>query len=150
MANEVVDGIIFDWIGTLYERDKGAFEWSARVLEALRGDYKLGLVSLAREDIERRRDEIDASGISHYFDSIIVDSNKNPAQYLKCMGEMKTLPSRIAIVDDRMKRGIKIGNLLGCRTYWIQQGEYAHELPDDETGEPTQRINSIEDLLRIL
>jgi len=63
---------------------------------------------------------------------------------------MEMTPATTAIVDDRTVRGIQIGNQLGCRTYWIQTGEYAHEMPNEETGEPTARINSIEDLLELL
>ena len=54
------------------------------------------------------------------------------------------------VVDDRMDKGIQIANKLGCKTAWIRQGKYADIIPDEETGEPTYRINSLEDLLTIL
>jgi FMN phosphatase YigB (HAD superfamily) len=85
-----------------------------------------------------------------YFDSVIIDVSKTSQHYIKCMREMGTTPETTAIVDDRTARGIKVGNQLGCKTFWIQRGEYSHEMPNQETGEPTYRIDSIEDLLRIM
>lgn len=146
----MIKGVIFDWIGTLYERDKGLFPDSERVVIELSGrGYKLGLVSLAKDEEARDR-EIIASGIHHYFAAVIVSDKKTPAQYMQCMDEMKTAPEDTSIVDDRTRRGIQIGNKLGCRTFWISEGEYAHELPDAETGEPDYRIKSIVELLDYL
>lgn len=48
----------------------------------------------------------------------------------------------------RVVRGIKIGNKLGCITCWIQKGKYSHELPNKETGKPTYKINSVEELVK--
>ncbi len=153
----MINGIIFDWIGTLYERDKGLFSYSERVLERLREKrenglrkYRFGLISLAKYSIESRLKELNSSGILYYFDSVIVDTTKTSEHYLKCMKEMATIPGTTAIVDDRTIRGIKVGNQLCCTTFWIQRGEHAHEVPNEETGEPTYKINTIEDLLKIL
>ncbi len=142
--------IMFDWIGTLYERNIGLFPYSERVLSQLKTRYKLGLVSLAKSGISVRKAELEQSGIMHMFDSVIIDTSKTQDHYLRCMEQMGTTPETTAIVDDRTQRGIKIGNQLGCQTFWIQKGEYANETPNEETGEPTFRIDSIEDLVKML
>lgn len=144
----MIKGIIFDWIGTLYERDKGVFSYSDKVLKELKPRYKLGLVTLSKSADVRRKKEVESSGIMHYFDCIIIDSSKDKEQYLKCMDELKITPETTAIVDDRTLRGIKTGNQLGCITYWIKNGDYANEIPNEETGLPTYIINSLEDLLK--
>lgn len=146
----MIKGIIFDWIGTLYERDKGLFPYSKRVLQELKSKFKLGLVSLAKQGVHTRIEELETSGILPYFDSVVIDTQKTSEHYLKCMQEMGTKINTTAIVDDRAFRGIQIGNQLGCRTFWIKKGEYAHEVPNDKTGEPNHRINSVEDLLLLL
>lgn len=142
--------IIFDWIGTLYERDKGPYPYSEAVLLALKDKYKLGLISIASGGEESRRREIEASGLSEFFDVVIIGANKTSDIFLRCMKMMGASPQSTAIVDDRTVRGIKIGNDLGCKTFWIQKGGYSHELPNEDTGEPTFKIDSIEDLLRYL
>jgi len=134
----------------LYERDKGLFPFSEKVLQTLKQKYKLGLVSLAKKGIEKRKQEIESTEITPLFDSIIIDTTKTSQHYLKCMKEMRTTPETTIIVDDRTVRGIKVGNQLGCETYWIQKGEYAHELPNAKTGKPNHQINSVEDLIKLL
>jgi FMN phosphatase YigB (HAD superfamily) len=142
-----IKGIIFDWVGTLYERGVGLLPYSRKVLKSLKQrDYKLGLVSLAKNGVGNRRRELENSGILPLFDSVIVETIKTKKQYLKCMKEMMISPRTTAIVDDRTVRGIKIGNELGCQTYWVRRGEYANEVPDHETGAPTEIIVSVEDL----
>lgn len=142
--------IIFDWMGTLYEKNKGLYPYSEEVLKNLKQGCKLGLVSIAKSGLEKRKQELESSGIMPYFDSVIVDISKTAEHYLRCMREMGTTPETTAIVDDRTLRGIMIGNQLGCKTFWIQKGEYAHELPNEETGRPTFIINSVKDLLELV
>jgi len=66
------------------------------------------------------------------------------------MKRLNVRPENTLAVDDRADRGIQIANRLGCLTAWIQQGKYANITPNEETGEPTYRIDSVEDLLTIL
>ncbi len=149
MAN--IKGIIFDWKGTLaINSNDGLFSYSEEVVEKLSTNYKLSLISIAGFGIDNRRTEIEKSGLTRYFNNIIIDTIKTKEQYLECMEKMRTAPENTLIVDDRAIRGIKIGNQLGCQTYWIKNGKYAHELPNEETGQPTKIINSVEDLLELL
>ena len=142
----MVEAIVFDWIGTLYERNRGLFTYSESILKKLKQKYKLGLVTKAGDGIEIRRNEIEASGVLSYFDSVIIDILKTEKQFLECIKEMKTIPKETAIVGDRMSREIKAGNLLGCKTFWIQQGDRSFDKPTEETGQPNYTINSIKDL----
>jgi len=147
MAEEI-KAIIFDWAGTLYEKDKGLFPYSEEVLQELKPKYKLAVISKAvSNSVEERLKQI--NGISKYFEVIIADIDKTPEHYIQCMKKLKVKPENTLIVDDRTLRGIKIGNKLGCKTAWIEKGEYSNELPNDETGNPYYTIKSIEDLLTI-
>lgn len=143
--------IIFDWIGVLSAGSKGGiFPYSQRVLQELKPKYKLGLVSLAGFGNERRVKDIEESGLKRYFDSIVVDTTKKPEHYTQCMNELESYPESTLIVDDRTVRGIQIGNKLGCKTCWVMYEKYLHETPNEETGEPTYRIKSIENIFEVL
>ncbi len=142
-------GIIFDWIGTLYEHNHGQAEHAEAMLDLLSGAYSLSLISLSK-DIPAREKEITSSGLRPYFKHIIVARQKLPEQYEKCMEVMGTTAQTTWIVDDRTKRGIAIGTKLGCKTIWLQNGEYAHELPDATTGKPTKVIHNLQELTSIL
>ncbi|MBS3066814.1 hypothetical protein J4205_03235 [Candidatus Pacearchaeota archaeon] len=66
-----VEGIIFDWVGTLYERDKDLFPESYEVIRKLSEKYNLGLVSIAKKGAENSRwREIELSGLTPYFKEI--------------------------------------------------------------------------------
>ena len=145
----MIEAIIFDWAGTLYKKNKGLFPYSEKVLRNLSSKYKLAVISKAVFDnVETRLKQINEIG--NYFDVIIADVDKTKEQYVECMKKMNVKPENTLIVDDRTLRGIQIGNKLGCQTYWIQNGEYSHEIPNKETGQPTKIIKSVEDLLKIL
>ena len=146
----MINAIIFDWIGTLYRRNTGLFEGVEELLKSLKPKYKLGLVSLAGQGIDNRRNDIKSTGIWDYFDSIRVDTSKDEEQFLRCIKEMNTLPRNTLIIGDRTIREIKIGNKLGCQTYWIKNGDYANQLPTQETGKPTKIITSVHDILKYL
>jgi len=148
--NENIEAIIFDWIGTLYHFDKKElFPYSKEVLSKLQPEYKLAVISKAVSDsIENRKKQI--YEIGNFFDVIIVDFDKTETHYKACMAKLGVSPKNTIIVDDRIDRGIQIGNVLGCQTYWINNGKYSHILPNEKTGQPTKIINSVEDLLKIL
>jgi len=145
-----IEAIIFDWVGTLYQfGGKGLFPYSEKVLRELQAKYKLAVISKAvSNNVETRLKQMNAIG--HYFEVIIANIEKNPEQFIECMQRLNIRPENTLIIDDRMDRGIQIGNKLRCKTAWIQQGEYANITPNEETGQPDYRINSVEDLLKIL
>jgi len=143
-------GIIFDFRGTLVDCDYNIFEGVKETLQELKNrDYKLGLIS-THKNIEERKIIIQATGIAHLFDVIIVDSEKTIEHFKKCMNKLGVIPATTAVVDDRTIRGVKDGNALGCTTFWIQRGKYENELPDEKTGEPTRRIDKASELLNYL
>lgn len=146
----MIKGIIFDWIGTLALNSDELFPYTQRVIKKLSESYRLSIISIAGEGVNKREEEITRSGLLDYFDHVIVDLKKTPKQYQECMNAMETSPQETLVVDDRTVRGIKIGNEIGCQTYWIRNGKYANEIPNEDTGQPTRIINSIEDLLEIL
>ena len=146
----MIEAIIFDWIGTLYQfGGNGLFTYSEKILKELKTKYKLAVISSAHSDnVKNRLAQINK--IKKYFDVIIVDIDKTPEQFIECMRRLNVKPENTLVVDDRSLRGIMVGNRLGCQTAWIQNGKYAHEVPNEETGEPTYKINSVEALLKIL
>jgi putative hydrolase of the HAD superfamily len=145
----MLQAIIFDWVGTLYQRKTGLFPEVKEVLENLEKNYKLGLVSKGDKPL-KRLEEIEQTGIANYFSSIVLAKRKTPKEFRKCLGELEINPENALVVGDRTRREIKIGNQLGCKTFWICKGEYSLEVPTEKTGQPTYTGSSIEDLLKLL
>lgn len=146
----MIEAIIFDWVGTLYQfGGNGLFAYSERVLKELQPKYKLALISKAVSDnVETRIGQI--KEVKEYFGFTLVDTDKTQEQFIECMKRLEVKPENTLVVDDRIDRGIQIGKQLGCMTALIQKGKYADITPNEDTGEPTYRINSVEDLLNIL
>lgn len=147
----MIKAVIFDWIGTLYDRDNGPFPDAHPTLGELEEKkIKMGLISLSH-DLKKRMNEIHGSGLRGYFyaDSIIVDLEKDAQQYLALIHQMRVSNRETLVVDDRTIRGIKIGNELRCSTAWIPR-EYAHETPNEETGQPTHTISTVKDILKLI
>jgi len=155
----MIKAVILDWIGTLYQRDIGLFPDSEQTLSALqKKGVRMSLVSLTKND-NSRKVEIESSGLTKYFDHVVINKTKDASQYLMCMHLMnlrhnspnEQISNRnTLLVDDRTLRGIKIGNELQCPTAWIRRGEYSHEIPNQETGQPSYTIETVSDILRII
>ena len=145
----MIKAIIFDWTGVLYERHKGLFSFTKEVLDQLKPKYKLGIVSKSKNIIMRRR-TIENSTIKNYFDFILVATKKTTKEFEQSLKELGVKPSQAIIIGNRASREIKPGNELGCKTVWIQKGDGSYDSPNQETGEPDYRFDSIKELLNIL
>ena len=147
-----IKAIIFDWGKTLHDPTIDAlFPGAAEVVRILHEKYTLALISLAvSETSDVRRKKIDESGIAQYFKIILVDTDNKDAMYERVIQDLGVSPPEVAVVDDRVVRGVAWGNHHGAATIWIQQGEFADELPDEHTGKPTYIIKDISELKNIL
>lgn len=148
--------IIFDWGRTLFDRDNdGLFPETKALVRDLSERYTLAIVSLApKELIETRRQVVTDESLEQYFASIeFVDAKEDGAKdraYERTLKHLTVQSSEVAIVDDRMVRGIAWGNRHGCTTIWFCNGRFSNEKPTDETGQPSYTITSLDDLKGIL
>ncbi len=148
----MVKVVIFDFGRTLYDRDNnGFFPEVPEILEKLSSRYKLAIVSMAvSDDPEERKRILKESNFEKYFDSTIFVKEDKDSAYEKALLELGVDPVEVAIVDDRVKRGVAWGNKRGAATIWFRNGKFKDELPDGETGEPTNTILNLSELLQIL
>lgn len=152
-----IKAIIFDWGRTLFEVDeKREISGAIEILSyCKRKDYKICVASLARPlagvSAEKRKVEIESSGLGQYFDMIETSEAKEKDEMLdRLVKELKLPRSEILIVDDRMVKSIKYGNKNGHPTVWFQNGPFANELPNSETGAPTFIIKELPELKNII
>ena len=149
-------GIVFDWGRTLYDGDHAAlFPEAARVVEQLSARYTLAIVALiARGDfeagLEARRAILRASGLEPRFAALLFARADKDSLYPLALRRLRLSPQEVAIVDDRVIRGVRWGNRAGATTIWLRRGKFARELPDEETGAPTHTIENLGQLLAIL
>lgn len=147
----MIKAVIFDFGRTLYDRDNDRFFPEVfGILESFSPRYKMAIVSMAPGgDIEERRQVLKDSNTEKYFDSIIFVREDKDSAYEKALVELNVEPKDIAIIDDRVKRGVSWGNRRGSVTIWFRNGKFKDELPDETTGEPTYTITDLSELLKI-
>jgi len=141
----MIKGIIFDFNRTLYNPESGALEPGAKeVLEYL-SRYKLCLIS--KKSTEDRESLIRDLGIVDCFlDIQVIEGNKQEAHFQRCLEKMQLVAQEVAVVGDRIREEIKLGNKMGMTTFWYQNGKFAQEVPRGEFENPNYTIIKLDEL----
>ncbi len=144
----MIKAIIFDWGRTLYDSDRHSlYPHTEEVLAYFSSKYTLIIVSLASDgNISKRYSLLQDSGIAKYFTTVYFAERDKDYLYTIALEALNLKPQEVAIVDDRVVRGIRWGNQHGATTIWLRQEKFRHEEPDEETGVPTHCISKIEDM----
>lgn len=150
-----IKAIIFDWGRTLFDVDtKNEIMGSEDILSYCKQKgYKICVASLVRANttIEERKNQIKCLPLGKYFDMFEVSDEKEKDNILeKLIKKLNLQKEEILFVDDRVVKSIKYGNKNGYPTVWLQNGVFANELPDEDTGKPTFVIKSLLELKNII
>lgn len=152
----LIKAVIFDWGRTLFDTETGKeFPEAKRVVEWCRKrGYRLAIVSLvsvhANTTLEGRKKQIENSSFRNILEAVTVTDTDKDKSFDEVVEKLNLPREEILIVDDRMFRGIKYGNLHGHPTVWLQKGKFANELPNEETKPPTFTIHSLTELTDII
>jgi FMN phosphatase YigB (HAD superfamily) len=145
----MIKGIIFDFNRTLYDPDTQQLTPGVlKILDTLIKDgYKLCLLSKKTKD--ERREQIAQLGLDKYFLNIqVVEGEKTESNLQECTRIMNTTYSQTAIVGDRVKSEIRLGNILGMKTIWYKSGKFANETPQNALEQPKYIITNLEDMIK--
>ena len=144
-----IKGIIFDFNRTIYNPETEKLTEGAReLLEKLRtAGYKLAMVTGAKEGTTRAT-LIKDLGLESLFDHVeVAENHKSEQNFKDCYEHLGLQPEEIAIVGDRVKREILIGNKLGMTTIRYKSGKFRDELPETEMEQPNHIIKRLKDVL---
>ena len=75
-----IKGIIFDWVGTLSDRENGPYEFTRDLLKTLYPNYRLALVS-KRSFPEQGYQELYDFALTQYFQSVVIAREKTRRQF---------------------------------------------------------------------
>lgn len=116
--------------------------------------YRIACASLvgihANASLQERKQQIETSPLRYFFELMLVTDKDKDAIFDEIVSELGFPRREILIVDDRIIRGIRYGNLRGHPTVWLQKGKFANELPNEETKMPTHTIRSLEELKKLI
>lgn len=151
-----IKAIIFDWGRTLFDSEaKKEFPESEEILRYCKAKgYKLATASLVTEyanaSLEERKNQIEKSSLRKFFDIVLVTDTNKDELFQKIVSSFQVPASQIAVIDDRVIRGIRWGNQNDCTTIWLQKGRFSAEMPNEDTGQPNFVIRELKELLQIL
>lgn len=161
-----IQAIIFDWGRTLYDSDaKVELPESEELLKYFQSkNYRMAVASLVSKNapstLEERAEQIASSPLREYFEITKTVATKKNLTDLNVrekdlifdeLVEYFNIPrEQILIIGDRTRRDIIYANEHNHPSIWIQKGKFAHELPDEITGQPTYTVNSLIELMDLI
>ncbi len=134
--------LVQDMSDTYYIERHGALELfpeSIEVLDALKGGFRLAMITNGPADIQRQ--EIETLQIGHYFDPILIEGEMgmgkpNP----EVMSKLEKLTSaeggEILMVGNSFGHDVKPAQAAGWRTAWIRRS--TDVAPSSKTGLPEE------------
>jgi len=147
----MIKGIIFDFNRTLYDPETsslapGALEALDRLSEK---GYKMCLLS--KKTQEDRRERISELGLDKYFlDIQVIEGERREENFERCSRVMSLNNCEIAVVGDRIRSEITLGNRLGMATIWYKSGKFASETPRITEEKPDYTITALSEVLDCL
>lgn len=147
----MIKGIIFDFNRTIYNPDSDDLvEGANKLLDKLRErGYKLCLISKKSKDDKAKR--ISNLGLDKYFIDIqVIEGNKTEEHFNRCLKATSLNPGEMAVVGDRIKEEISLGNRMRMTTIWYKAGKFSTELPENEEEIPRYTITDLEEVIKCL
>ncbi|MFD1954783.1 HAD family hydrolase [Paenibacillus thailandensis] len=126
------------------------YEETFRVLDALKGEYKLLLLTNGSPDLQQEKLD-GVPELAPYFDHIVISGNfgeGKPASsiFRHALEKLGIEPEHGMMVGDKLTTDIKGSNSIGMTSVWINR----HGAPADPEIVPTHEIKHLEELLTLL
>lgn len=124
------------------------YESTHRVVSALYGRYKLGIIANQSLGTQER---IDNWGIGKYFDVVASSAEAgcakpDPRIFTLALEKAGCDLSDAVMVGDRLDNDIIPAKKLGMKTVWVRQGFAIYQSIDDESARPDHIVDSIDEL----
>ena len=141
--------IIFDFMRTLYDPDeKSIVRGTLELLKSLRNaGFILILIST---EIGNKADPITQTGITPYFEKIILTREKSERDFKEIQTDVPHDPQASYVIGDRVRGEIKIGNLCGYQTIWVKKGKFAAQDPRTAAETPRYTVTELPQIKRIV
>ncbi len=131
--------------------DLKLIEGVATMLAHLRPRYHLHLVTSGRPDIQQKK--MATLNLANQFERIWI---VNPYQgqtkqnaFIQILQTEKCAPQELLCIGNRLDLEIKEAKQLGCKTCYVQYGEYASDRPSASDEQPDFQLMHITDLITI-
>ena len=142
----MIRGIIYDFVRTLYDLEKGQlFDGVLAMLNSFRDlGLKQGLVSFGGEEKEKL---IQGLGLGGILDWYRVVEEKTP-EVFRSFGEHFNLPAgQVLVVGDLVNEEVAVGRRLGMATVWLKAGKFSEAAAGAAPDFTIAAINDLEPIV---
>lgn len=141
--------IIWDFEWTLF--DPRVTDLTPGALDVLRQGHDNGYANVLfgqnQADNTAISELVDKLGISDLLMDIVVRKDKNIRDFYSIISKYQQISlKKMYLISSRAWVDIKMGNLLGLKTFWIRAGAYANETPRSFEEEPLVILKSLREL----
>jgi putative hydrolase of the HAD superfamily len=117
-------GLLELWRRARWEQQT-VYPGARELLSALRGRYRLGLVTNGASDFQRTK--LEFAGVADVFDAVVVSSDlgvgkPDPAVFLAALDALGVRPSEAVMIGNDRARDVGGAEAAGLRALWIQHG----------------------------
>lgn len=100
------------------------FPDAENVLQELRREYRLGLITNGAPDLQREK--IEGSGLAHYFDSITISGDvgvgkPDPKIFGAALDALGVEPEATAMVGNSLERDVAAAQAVGLKAIWLNR-----------------------------
>jgi putative hydrolase of the HAD superfamily len=122
------DHALAEQLAALFHQERRAsqslFPETQAVLQELRSNYKLGLLTNGAPDLQREK--IEHCHLAHYFDAIVVSGElgigkPDPAVFTAILNDLVVSPQTAVMVGDSLRRDILGASRSGLKALWINR-----------------------------
>lgn len=140
-----------------HEPELTPFPEARRILDSLRGPYRLGLLSDGHLAVQRRK--LEALGLAHYFQAVVFSDEMGRAfwkpstvPFKRVLRELQTAAAAAIYVGDNPTKDFVAARSLGMRAVRVRRddGEYVHVRPPTPGHRPHVTIRSLDALPALL
>lgn len=146
-----------DELSAAFMRERRArhvvFPEVADVLHALRGRYRLGILTNGAPDLQREK--VEGSRLGHFFDAIVVSGEEgigkpDPQVFARTLDRLGVAPERAAMVGDNLTRDVAGARACGLLAVWINRAGPARGAERAGDAAPDAEIDDLRQLQGVI
>ncbi|MBN1553317.1 MAG: HAD family hydrolase [Phycisphaerae bacterium] len=116
------------------------------VLDALEGNYRLGLVTNGAANIQRNK--LEKSGLENRFRPLVISGEHgvgkpDPKLLRVALRKLRCKADEVILVGDRLDTDVKMAAAAGKKSVWVNRN---HQTPPADAPKPTATISNLTEL----
>ena len=132
--SSTIEQRVYDLTATVFRSEAQLYPATLDVLQTLRRDYKLAVITKGAVEIQHRR--LARSGLIGLFDSICIVEDKRPETFSSMCGLLAVRPSDAVSVGNSLASDILPAVEAGLAGIWIDAPVWQHERRGTATPPP--------------